>query len=50
MKEPHGKTYVTTRRGHAFILDAETDELVMFFADKIRDTHGRQNGQPVAAA
>jgi hypothetical protein len=32
------------------IEDAETDELVMAFADKIPDTHGAPKRQPVAAA
>ena len=48
--DPASKTYVDDATRPASIEEAETDELVSFFADKIPDTYGAPKRQPVTAA
>jgi hypothetical protein len=50
VQDPASKAYVDDATRPALIEDAETDELVMFFADKIPDTHGAPKRQPVPAS
>ena len=46
VQDPASKTYVDDATRPALIEDAETDELVVAFADKIPDTYGAPKRQP----
>ncbi len=47
---PRARPMSTTRRAQSRSRTLENDELVMFFADKIPDTHGAPKRQPVPAS
>ena len=48
--DPAHKAYVDDATRPVSIEEPETDELVMFFADKIPDTYGAPKRQPVPAS
>jgi radical SAM superfamily enzyme YgiQ (UPF0313 family) len=50
VQDPASKTYVDDATRPALIEDAENDELVVAFADKIPDTYGAPKRQPVTAS
>ena len=50
VQDPASKAYVDDATRPVSIEEAENDELVMAFADKIPDTYGAPKRQPVAAA
>ena len=49
-QDPASKTYVDDATRPVSIEEAENDELVMFFADKIPDTYGAPKRQPAIAS
>jgi hypothetical protein len=50
VQDPASKTYVDDATRPALIEDAETDELVVAFADKIPDTYGAPKRQPATVS
>jgi hypothetical protein len=50
VQDPASKSYVDDATRPVSIEEAENDELVMAFADKIPDTYGAPKRQPVTAS
>ena len=50
IEDPASKTYVDDATRPTTVEEAENDELVAAFADKIPDTYGAPKRQPVAAS